>query len=244
MAASVGSRISWLQSFDHLRAPALARPPDCSDRSACAGPPGLSHHASPSRLPEPGCGVASRPTWTTDVAGLARAGSWVMLTSLLKTLAGKHDSTVTKMARKYQATIETPHGPRKCIQVRVPRGDGKKPLVATFGGIPLRRQKNAILRDREPARANTRRKELVVMRLWFTGSSRDGASSADRRTRCACTKSASSPTSPSPDSRSPTGCKSWPSGGARPSSSAPPATPPSTKGGPPRQSRDSRRRAR
>ena len=36
MAASVGSRISWLQSFDHLRAPALARPPDCSDRSAQA----------------------------------------------------------------------------------------------------------------------------------------------------------------------------------------------------------------
>ena len=35
MAASVGSRISWLQSFDHLRAPALARPPGCSDRSAC-----------------------------------------------------------------------------------------------------------------------------------------------------------------------------------------------------------------
>jgi hypothetical protein len=36
MAASVGSRISRLQSFDHLRAPALARPPDCSDRGACA----------------------------------------------------------------------------------------------------------------------------------------------------------------------------------------------------------------
>ena len=41
MAASVGSRISWLQSFDHLRAPALARPPDCSDRDVdrrAAGP--------------------------------------------------------------------------------------------------------------------------------------------------------------------------------------------------------------
>ena len=36
MAASVGSRISWLQSFDYLRAPALARPPGCSDRGACA----------------------------------------------------------------------------------------------------------------------------------------------------------------------------------------------------------------
>lgn len=33
-ATSVGSRISRLQSFVYLRAPTLARPPDCSDRSA------------------------------------------------------------------------------------------------------------------------------------------------------------------------------------------------------------------
>ena len=70
---------------------------------------------------------------------------WVMLTSLLKTLACKYGSSVLKMARKYAATIETPHGPRKCMQVLVERGEGRKPLVATFGGIPLRRQKNAVL---------------------------------------------------------------------------------------------------
>jgi hypothetical protein len=86
---------------------------------------------------------------------------WVMVTSLLKTLAGKYDSSVSKMARKYGATIETPHGPRKCLQVSVDRGEGRKPLVATFGGIPLRRQQNAILRDREPVLATSRRKELV-----------------------------------------------------------------------------------
>jgi group II intron reverse transcriptase/maturase len=86
---------------------------------------------------------------------------WVMVTSLLKTLAGKYDSSVSKMARKYGATIETPHGPRKCMQVSVERGEGRKPLVATFGGIPLRRQKNAILWDREPVRAPARRKELI-----------------------------------------------------------------------------------
>jgi len=33
MAASMGTSISRLQSFDHLRAPALARPPGCSHRS-------------------------------------------------------------------------------------------------------------------------------------------------------------------------------------------------------------------
>jgi hypothetical protein len=86
---------------------------------------------------------------------------WVMVTSLLKTLAAKYDSSVSKMARKYGATVATPYGPRRCIQVSVNRGEGRKPLVATFGGIPLRRQQNAILRDRESVPATTRRTELV-----------------------------------------------------------------------------------
>jgi hypothetical protein len=74
-----------------------------------------------------------------------------MATSLLKTLAGKYHSSVSKMARKYKATVETPFGPRRCFQVSVERGEGNKPLVARFGGIPLRRQKNAVLIDRVPA---------------------------------------------------------------------------------------------
>jgi group II intron reverse transcriptase/maturase len=86
---------------------------------------------------------------------------WVMETSLLKTLAGKYDSSVSKMARKYRTMIETPHGPRKCLQASVDRGEGRKLLVATFGGIPLKRQQNAILRDREPVPAPTRHKELI-----------------------------------------------------------------------------------
>ena len=39
-----------------------------------------------------------------DVWRLSRL-HWVMVTSMLKTLAGKYDSSVSKMARKYQATI-------------------------------------------------------------------------------------------------------------------------------------------
>ena len=96
-----------------------------------------------------------------DVARLSRL-HWVMVTSLLKTLAGKYGSSVSKMARKYQSTIVTPHGPRKCIQVSVERGEGRKPLVARFGGIPLRRQKNAIPMDREPVRITNRPKELIL----------------------------------------------------------------------------------
>ncbi|GAA3524959.1 hypothetical protein FHR32_006092 [Streptosporangium album] len=52
---------------------------------------------------------------------------WVMSTSMLKTLAGKHRSTVSKMAAKHKAKIETPHGLRTCFEARIER-DGRKPL--------------------------------------------------------------------------------------------------------------------
>ena len=84
---------------------------------------------------------------------------WVMETSMLKTLGAKHRSTVTKMARRYKAVTVTPHGPRACFEARTER-PGRKPLVARFGGTPLKRQKKAVLDDRLPAPA-TRRKELV-----------------------------------------------------------------------------------
>ena len=47
------------------------------------------------------------------------------------------------------------------MQARADRGEGNRPLVATFGGIPLRRQKAAVLRDRAPVPATSRRKELI-----------------------------------------------------------------------------------
>ena len=124
--------------------------------------PGLMNeqdHAIISRFGAEYRGVVQYYLLAGDVHRLSRL-HWVMATSLLKTLAGKHDSTVSNMARKHAATIQTPHGPRKCLQVTVQRG-GRKPLVATFGGIPLRRQRNAILTDREPVQANVPRSELV-----------------------------------------------------------------------------------
>ena len=108
---------------------------------------------------------------------------WVMQTSLLKTLAGKYGSTVTTMARRYKATIETPHGPHKCLQASVERGQGRKPLVATFGGIPLRRQKHAALKDRAPVPAAAPRKELIdrlrAGRCEICGARGPGASPPD-----------------------------------------------------------------
>jgi hypothetical protein len=64
------------------------------------------------------------------------------------------------MAAKYKTTIDTPHGPRMCFQASDHRA-GKKPRVARFGGIPLKRQKRAVLNDRLPA-PTTRKKELII----------------------------------------------------------------------------------
>jgi group II intron reverse transcriptase/maturase len=98
-----------------------------------------------------------------DVYRLNRL-EWVMKTSMLKTLACKHDSTVTKMADRYKTTIPTPYGPRRCFEVNVER-TGRKPLTARFGGIPLRRKRNAVLTDRVPAPVTVRLKELVTRLL-------------------------------------------------------------------------------
>jgi group II intron reverse transcriptase/maturase len=84
--------------------------------------------------------------------------------SMLKTLAAKHQSSVTKMAAKYKAKIETPRGLRTCYEARVSR-DGKQPLVARFGGIPLVRNKKAVIVDRNPSHQVTYLKKELVRRL-------------------------------------------------------------------------------
>jgi hypothetical protein len=67
------------------------------------------------------------------------------------------------MARKYKARIDTPHGPRTCLEASVERA-GRKPLVARFGGIPLTRHKKAVLTDRQSVPV-TGRKELITRLL-------------------------------------------------------------------------------
>ena len=113
---------------------------------------------------------------------LARNIAWMgtlnlaMRTSLLKTLAHKHHSTVSKMARQYASTTVTPEGAlMKCLQVVIRRDDqGKDPLVATFGGISLRRRKGAVLADERPRRTFSRTelvKRLLADECEFCGSS-------------------------------------------------------------------------
>ncbi len=105
-------------------------------------------------------GVVQYYLLAADVCRLAKL-HWVMQTSLLKTLAGKYHSSVSKMAGKYKTTIDTPVGPRAALAVTVERGDGKRPLVAQFGGIPLRRQKQAVIVDRSPVLFTTSGNELI-----------------------------------------------------------------------------------
>jgi hypothetical protein len=104
-------------------------------------------------------GIVQYYLLASDVFRLARL-RWAAETSLLKTLAARHRSTVTAMARKFRATITTVHGPRACFQATVER-PGRKPLVTRFGGIPLKRQKKAVITDRVPD-LPTRRKELTI----------------------------------------------------------------------------------
>jgi group II intron reverse transcriptase/maturase len=92
-------------------------------------------------------GIVQYYLLASDVFRLHRL-RWVMETSMLKTLASKHRSTVTKMAARYKAKILTSHGLRTRFEAKVERA-GKKSLVAVFGGIPLKRQKNAVLTDRQ-----------------------------------------------------------------------------------------------
>jgi hypothetical protein len=71
--------------------------------------------------------VASLMCCATSATGSARAHNQAR-------------SSLSKVARKHRATIETPHGPRRCFEVNVDR-EGRKPLGARFGGIRLRRQR-------------------------------------------------------------------------------------------------------
>ncbi len=85
---------------------------------------------------------------------------WVMEQSLTKTLAHKGRISVNTVYERYRVTLQTEFGTTPGLRIVVERGGGKKPLVATWGGIPLRRQMRAILTDR-PLTTYTGRTELV-----------------------------------------------------------------------------------
>ena len=71
----------------------------------------------------------------------------VMEISLTKTLAQKHKMSVRQVYKKYRAKLDVEGKKYKGLQVTVPR-EGKKPLIATWGGIPLTWDAHAPIEDR------------------------------------------------------------------------------------------------
>jgi hypothetical protein len=79
-----------------------------------------------------------------DLFNSARTGSCG--TRCLRRLPMSTRSTKRQAARRYSTTVLTAAGPRKCLQVVIPR-EGKKLLIARFGGLSQRRRKSAVLKE-------------------------------------------------------------------------------------------------
>ena len=69
-----------------------------------------------------------------------------METSLLKTLASKHHTSVMQASKRLKAREKTPEGPRKSLRLTIQR-DGKSPRVALCGGLTRRRRKQPVIKD-------------------------------------------------------------------------------------------------
>jgi len=85
---------------------------------------------------------------------------YVMQTSMLKTLAAKHKTSVNVMAAKYRAERFNPDTgeTHRSYEVSVKR-EGRYPLIATFGGFSLRRQEKEI--NDQPTRNRNGRTEIL-----------------------------------------------------------------------------------
>ncbi len=88
---------------------------------------------------------------------------WIMEQSLTKTLAHKHKTTVANIYQKYKRSLMVEKKTYKVLQVTVPR-EGKKPLVATWGGIPLTWDIKAPLED-QPQRLHWNERSELERRL-------------------------------------------------------------------------------
>jgi group II intron reverse transcriptase/maturase len=71
---------------------------------------------------------------------------WIMDHSLTMTLAAKLKTYASKVRKKYNTTLIVEGRSYKGMQITIER-EGKKPLVAQWGGIPLIRRERAILYD-------------------------------------------------------------------------------------------------
>ncbi|MFK0114218.1 reverse transcriptase domain-containing protein [Streptomyces sp. NPDC091217] len=93
---------------------------------------------------------------------------YVMERSLTRTLACKFRVSAAKVFRRYRAVLRTDQGPRAGLRVTVERSDGRKPLVAQWGGISLARKTTIGILDDNPPKVWSGRSELVERLLADT----------------------------------------------------------------------------
>lgn len=103
-------------------------------------------------------GIANYYQLAHDINSLQKL-EWIMETSLIKTLAHKHKAPATKIYEKYGTILTVQGKGYKGLQVTIPREE-KPPLVATWGGIPLKRDMRATLKE-QPPQVHGNRSELV-----------------------------------------------------------------------------------
>jgi group II intron reverse transcriptase/maturase len=99
-------------------------------------------------------GLANYYRMALNLRDLSRL-KWIMETSLTKTLAHKLKIHVSEVYRRFRTDIDTPQGPQVGLRAEKLR-IGKKPLVATWGGISLARNMLAPINDNPPRMWNTR----------------------------------------------------------------------------------------
>jgi type II intron maturase len=95
-------------------------------------------------------GIANYYQLAYNMRALAKL-KWVMEASLTKTLASKHKISVSKVYEKYGAMLLVGDKEDKGLQVTQPKSaESKKPLIATWGAIPLKWNIEAALDDQSP----------------------------------------------------------------------------------------------
>jgi hypothetical protein len=72
---------------------------------------------------------------------------WLMDRSLAQTLATKLKVSVKAVYKRYHTVIQTAQGTRTVLEIKVEREEGRKPLIARWGGISLARNPKATLND-------------------------------------------------------------------------------------------------
>jgi hypothetical protein len=103
-------------------------------------------------------GIANYSHCAYNMASL-NSLKWTMEQSLTKTLANKHKTTVADIYTKYKKPLNVDGKTYKVLQVTVPR-EGRKPLVATWGAIPLKWDIKAPVEDQPQRQIWNNRSEL------------------------------------------------------------------------------------